>query len=347
MIISICLLSIPAFGYTYNANSGEGGLTLDGSWQSEGNWDGLGIGGGGGGWPDPVTGKPGGAEIQTDTEEVGASYLRFQNPGATRDHGLGKANHNWALELDEMGLVSNDSWMDNGEVSVQVKWRLSSELDNANIDQWMSERYTGVVKSVDAWPIYGEGQTISDGGKGMLTLHQNTGDANGEHPSGIVNAGKQIGLSITRIDDDKGAFVASDENGQISTFDGSDSDFMANLGHQNVIYFDGVDDWHVWDIQVAANGIGEAGTHTVTVSMDGNPMGQLFVTAAGNGDDPSQTLLFNRDGSYDVHNTVGIGSSSSNHPCAFDLDYITVTPEPMTIALMGLGGLGLLRRRRA
>ena len=344
MIISICLLSIPAFGYTYNANSGEGGLTLDGSWQSEGNWDGLGIGGGGGGWPDPVTGYPGGAEIQTDTEEVGASYLRFQNPGATRDFGGiglgGQANNNWCRDLSDIPEVT-DSWLDDGEVSVKVKWRLSSQLDNANIDQWIAERGTGVAKTVDAWPIYGEGQTIGDGGKGMITLHQMRSDA-GSTYNGSIEIGMQLGFSIVQIDDDKGAFVMNDENGQTSTYDGSDSDFMANPGHQNVIYFSGVDDWHEWEIQTVANDIGTAGTHTVTVSMDDNPMGEFYVTAAGNGDDYSQILR-----ATDFINSIGIGSSSSSHPCAFDLDYITVTPEPMTIALMGLGGLGLLRRRRA
>ena len=31
---------------------------------------------------------------------------------------------------------------------------------------------------------------------------------------------------------------------------------------------------------------------------------------------------------------------------AFDLDYYKAVPEPMTLTLLGLGGLALIRRRR-
>jgi hypothetical protein len=42
---------------------------------------------------------------------------------------------------------------------------------------------------------------------------------------------------------------------------------------------------------------------------------------------------------------IGIGVANTTSHVSFELDTIGVVPEPMTIALLGMGGLALLRRR--
>lgn len=55
---------------------------------------------------------------------------------------------------------------------------------------------------------------------------------------------------------------------------------------------------------------------------------------------------FNNDGTVDLSDLIALGQNYGNDYSASSTPGITVTPEPATMSLLGLGGLALLRRRK-
>jgi hypothetical protein len=55
---------------------------------------------------------------------------------------------------------------------------------------------------------------------------------------------------------------------------------------------------------------------------------------------------FNNDGTVDLSDLIPLGQNYGTDYFASSTPGITVTPEPATMSLLGLGGLALLRRRR-
>jgi len=353
MIISICLLSLPAFGYTYNANLGQdaagdgiGFTALDGTWSHNNgsdNWDGMGILAPVGAYPTnpggTIADMPGGIECMTSAVD-GTQFLRLQNPGATRDlagdpyksavTGSDKANFSVAHEL--AGFT--DNFLSDGDFHMEVRWRLATEVDG-EIDQVHVTRDGGPVNTMieKPWPAMGDGDTINSNGKGMIYLHQKTG-------AGAY--GSVIGFSLAPLDSEvdnrsQGGFLVM--NDLVGNIVSGDADFGKDpTATHNLLYIPNIEDWHTYEIDIVADFDG-IGTHDVTVTVDSMFTQTFTVTAAG--DDTGDNY------DYTGINHISLGSTQSRGASAFDIDYLTVTPEPMTIALMGLGGLGLLRRRRA
>jgi len=328
LLVLICLPCLQALGwdYKYDANPGEdaagtGGWTaLDGTWNHDNdsdNWDGSGL----------RTAIPGGLEIQTDigkhpeAENTGASYLRIQNPGLPSNHGYADWNRKIWLAKDLAAIGATNDFLDNGIFKMQVKWRLSTSTDNEAIDEISLPDRFGPKK---AWPVYGDGYNIHGSGKGMITLHQVDSDLGSKDQK----AGKQIGFSLMQIDERIGALVMNDlahTNGNLSQqnvdFREGDPSY-SKLFHKNIVYFEGVDDWHTFDISIVADKK-SIGTHNITVLIDKMDSVSFAVTAGSENDGGT-------DVEYKDKNYIAIGMGNSIDAGAFDLDYLYVDVLPHT-----------------
>jgi hypothetical protein len=177
------------------------------------------------------------------------------------------------------------------------------------------------------WPANGDGYVIHDGGKGSFGLRQVSGDmtisfslchqAEVDGIPGFENVAGDILVMNNLVQ-------AGGDRGHVDT-----RDVAADIVARNFLPIPDATLWHTFVIDFIAGG---AGTHQVTISMDGNPSVTFDVTA-GNGND------------YDL-NYMQIGQGATPEMGAFDLDYISIVPEPATIALLSLGGLALLRRKK-
>ena len=87
--------------------------------------------------------------------------------------------------------------------------------------------------------------------------------------------------------------------------------------------------FHDFDVDISDSG---GGVYAISVSMDaGAPQVFNFTPSGGN--------------DYDL-NYIAMAMGSTGNAGAMDVDYFRAVPEPMTLSLLGLGGLGLIRRRR-
>jgi hypothetical protein len=301
----------PAGGWTYvytgdAAAAGADYLALDGTWSHDNGSD---------AWDESVigAGRPGGASAID-------GYLRLQDTGDPRQHGPGDPSNRklyFGHSITNDIGAAGDAILDGVTLSFRARVATSGPLDDLN---------PADGSAIAPWPAGGDGYVVHDGGKGNFSVRQMTDDKN-----------ISFGLALATDDDElPGAgLVMNKLNGNSPT---GDVDLQGDEpGTVNILELDPTA-WHEFWITIQPDGSG-TGTHLVTVSMDGSLVENLFSVTAGTGND--------FDDSY-----IGIGVGATPQSGAVDIDFfayapgVTAVPEPATIALLGLGGLALLRRKR-
>lgn len=256
-------------------------------------------------------GRPGGISALVDGD---TDYLRLQDTGDPRDYGMGDPGSNRKLYLGHLAneIPEPAGILDSGQFSLALRARIATgdPLDDRHPDGG-----SGIVP----WPAEGNGYMGHDKGKGNFTMGQDVGGS------------QQISFSLAWVDLQKGVLMMNNLNGNTPT-DKVDP-YDPGEGSFNGLMFNNPTDWHDFLISVAPDATG-VGTHAVGIQIDGGTDVHEFIVTAGT------------DNEY-AGNFIGLGLGSTGQWGAIDVDYIAYQiPEPATIALLGLGGLLLIRRRR-
>jgi hypothetical protein len=211
--------------------------------------------------------------------------------------------------------------MDTG-IDISFRARIST---SAPLDQEHPDGGGAIVP----WPAAGHGYVLHDGGKGTIGLKQ-VGDGSGSEIISFSLCHQAKVDGIPGFENVAGDILVM--NNLVGTTRSSDVDTRDTSGSivaRNYVPLANATLFNTFDINIVAGG---AGTHQVSVSVNGNPAGVFDVTS-GSGDD------------YSGINALMMGQGSTGEMGAIDVDFIEI-PEPMTLSLLGLGGLGLIRRRR-
>jgi hypothetical protein len=236
-------------------------------------------------------------------------YIRIQDTGDPRDYGMGDPGSNRKIYLAHQ----IDFGLDNARLEFRARVATGAPLDDQHPDGG---------GGISPWPAGGIGYHIRDHGKGMFGIN--------EADVGILSFSLALQSELggyagyEGIDTDAllvNELVGTSASGDVDTGD---------TGVANYVPVNDATAWHTFVIDIAAGG---AGTHQLSISIDGGAAAVVDVTV---GDDPE----------YDDINHIAMGSSGTGGITAFDVDYFKAVPEPATIALLGLGGLALIRKRR-
>jgi len=307
------------------AAAGSGGYTaMDGTWSHDNGsdeWDGTAIG----------LGKPGGATAS-------GGYLRLQDTGDPRDYGNGDPGSSRKIMFGhsvtaDLGEDSAKRIVDAVTLSFRARVATGSPLDDMQGDTGGDGENKGIA---GPWPAGGNGYLGHDGGKGNFSIRQSDGDQivsfslaleteTMKNPAyTFANAGGQTGLVMNNLNTGAG-------------FDTDPWEYDGTGETLNVLPLD-VTAWHEYWITIAAGG---SGTHVVDVYVDGSLVPSTFNVSAGG------------DNDFDV-SYLGMDVGATGQMGAIDVDFfayasgaIAPVPEPATIALLGFGGLALLRRKRS
>lgn len=257
----------------YGAPDGTAGAeSLDGTWDHDNGSDEWdGTG--------PGAGMPGGAVALIEDD---VTFLRIQDTGDPRDYGNSDPT-NRKVYLTHL----IDSGLDGARLEFRARVTMAATLDDKHPDGG---------GGVEPWPAGGIGYHIRDHGKGMF---------------GIAEAGLGIiSFSLAKAGEPDFPDATSDMlvmNNLVGDVPSADVDTGDAAVASNMIAVADVTQWHTFTIDIAAGG---AGTHIVSVSVDGGPAESFDVTT---GDDPAS------DASH-----IAVGSSGTGAVTAFDVDYISV-----------------------
>jgi len=254
------------WSYMYIANPGEDnpavGNALDGTWDHDNGsdeWDGSAIG----------AGRPGGAQVITPDPD---SYLRIQDTGDPRDHGMGDpgSNRKVGFTKDIRPLIPDGHDILDDGVTMTFRARLATDgpLDDVHPDGG---------GATAPWPAGGDGYLIHDGGKGLFGIHQEEGDD------------QTISFSLA-LDSDHGSLsqaglVMNSLNGTSRS-----GDVDTGEGTNNQLVIADPTAFHEFWVTVKGDTSG-GGTHRVDVYMDGATTPDTFHVTSGTGEDEGRDYL--------------------------------------------------------
>jgi hypothetical protein len=279
----------PAGGWTYtyegDAASGDADAALDGTWEHNNGsdeWDGT----------PPGTGSPGGAVALTDGN---VTYLRIQDTGDPRGFGFPDpgSNRKVFLDRDIIGLDGiSETYLDDG-FTISFRMRLST---GAGLD----ELHVGGVN--EPWPAEGLGYVIAFDSTTMVSLYQ---------PGGTGSMGFTLTVpnNFNAASPDDAGLMMNDLNGDVPCTNCGDS----GMGDLNLLPLDNLTQWHEFWITIQQTQTG-AGTHDVTVYVDGSTQPNVFEVTAGVRADGGDLL---------TQGPLSIGLPGTVYQGAFDLDFLS------------------------
>ena len=317
----------PVGGWAY-VYSGEGvapevTTALDGTWDhkdamagSSDAWDGTAIG----------SGKPGGVSALTDGS---TKYIRIQDTGDPRDYGVADPSNRKFTFVHSLALdgVDGGAILDNG-VTLNFRLRIptSGPLD---------DRRPNGGGGVTPWTP--QGYVIHSDGLAPIAIKQGTGG------NGMVGFGLALKSDHANLTAD--GLVMNNLVGNVVVGGGDVTTDEAGQAGRTLNLLTGFDvtQWHEFWVTIIDD-VTNVGTHQVNIWMDGNmglPDGAFIVTA-GNKDE------------YDFNGYLDMSLAVTDISGSQDIDFFAYAagasnpvPEPATIALLGFGGLALLRRKRS
>jgi hypothetical protein len=280
----------------------------------------------------PPGAAPGGAGVFTEGADT---FLRIQDPGNPTNNGWpdpSNRKETFAHDLAQDG-VNGATILDDG-VTLNFRIRIPTAATGSPLDN------ITVGGASNPWPAAGVGYAIHSDGMGPIGIKQNTG---GE---GMISFGLTHG-------DGGGDQATTSQPGlvmnQTSLTDTGPSDNHPETGNsggtENLLPIADVTAWHEFWVHIVGDGNPtDLGTHNVTIWMDGNvdplnPDGTFHVSAGVKDE-------------YDYNGYLNMAHGVTGSWGSTDVDFYSYkpglheVPEPMTLTLLGLGGLGLIRRRR-
>jgi len=268
------------YTYIYEGDAAAAGdaEALDGTWNHDNGSD---------AWDGtgPGDGAPGGAAALVEDD---VTFLRIQDTGDPRGQGFSDPSNRKVYLTHQV-----ESNLDGTQIEFRMRLATTAPLDGTSPEE--------------AWPAEGIAYHVRDGGKGMIGV--------GEAGLGVISfslaRGGQPGLEEVEGD----VLVMNNLVGDVPTGDVDTEDTADTIVAKNYIAVEDITQWNTFAVSIAAGG---AGTHVVTVSVNGGPA-QAFDVTAGDG--------LEGDGSY-----LAMGSSGTGGVTAFDVDYLAhkpgVIPEP-------------------